>query len=155
VVGSVVCGLSDTLAPMVVGRVLQGLSSGVIALGISIMRDELPAERLGGATALMSASLGVGGALGLPAAALLAQRADRHVLFWTSAGLGALATVLVVALVPESAVRSGGRFDLVGAAGLSAGLVGLLLAISKGGDWGWTTGRTTVLFAVAAVVLVV
>ncbi|MFC5827518.1 MFS transporter, partial [Nonomuraea insulae] len=60
VAGSVICALSDTLAPMVAGRVLQGLALGVIALGISIMRDELPLERLGSATALMSASLGVG-----------------------------------------------------------------------------------------------
>jgi MFS family permease len=153
VVGSVVCGLSDALGPMVVGRTLQGLSSGVIALGISIMRDELPAERLGGATALMSASLGVGGALGLPAAALLAQYADWHVLFWTAAGLGAVAGVLVLTLVPESAVRTGGRFDMVGAAGLSGALVCLLLAISKGGDWGWGSGRVLGLFGAAVVVL--
>jgi MFS family permease len=73
VAGSVTAALSDTLAPMIVGRALQGLASGVIPLGISVMRDELPAERLGSATALMSASLGVGGALGLPAAALIAS----------------------------------------------------------------------------------
>lgn len=48
VAGSAVCALSDSLVPMVVGRTLQGLSAGVIALGISIMRDELPPERLGG-----------------------------------------------------------------------------------------------------------
>ncbi|MFG1705330.1 MFS transporter [Nonomuraea sp. M3C6] len=154
VAGSVVGGLSDTLGPMVVGRTLQGLAAGVIPLGISIMRDELPAERLGSATALMSASLGVGGALGLPAAALLAERADWHVLFWTAAGFGVLATVLVLTLVPESAVRSGGRFDLVGAAGLSAGLICLLLAISKAADWGWTSALTLGLFAASAVVLV-
>jgi MFS family permease len=52
-------------------------------------------------------------------------------------------------------VRSGGRFDVVGAIGLSAGLVSLLLAISKGGDWGWTSGATLGLFAAAAVVLAV
>lgn len=63
IVGSVVCGLSGSLPVIVVGRILQGLSSGVIALGISIMRDELPTDRLGSATSLMSASLGVGGAL--------------------------------------------------------------------------------------------
>ncbi|MCI2415916.1 MFS transporter [Saccharopolyspora sp. K220] len=154
VAGSAVCGLSSTLAPMVVGRALQGLAAGVIPLGISIMRDELPAERLGSATALMSASLGVGGALGLPAAAFLAERADWHVLFWTAAGLGALVAVLVLTLVPESEVRTGGRFDLVGAAGLSAGLICLLLAISKGADWGWTSARTELLFGASAVVLV-
>jgi EmrB/QacA subfamily drug resistance transporter len=155
VVGSVIAALSDSLAPMVTGRVLQGLAAGVIPLGISIMRDELPGERLGSAVALMSASLGVGGALGLPAAAFLAEHADWHMLFWTSGALGALATVLVLAFVPESDVTSPGRFDFVGAAGLSAGLFCLLLAISKGGDWGWGSARIAGLFGVAVVVLLV
>ncbi|MEU0193167.1 MFS transporter [Streptomyces afghaniensis] len=155
VAGSVTAALSDSLAPMVAGRALQGLASGVIPLGISIMRDELPAERLGSATALMSASLGVGGALGLPAAALIADNFDWHALFWASAGLGVVALVLVPALVPESAVRTGGRFDLVGGVGMAAGLVCLLLAISKGADWGWSSGTTLGLFAAAVVVLLV
>ena len=155
VAGSTVAALSNTLVPMIAGRALQGLAAGVIPLGISIMRDELPAERLGSATALMSASLGVGGALGLPAAAFLAENADWHVLFWTAAGLGVVVTALVLAFVPESNVRTGGRFDLVGAIGLSVALVCLLLAISKGADWGWGSGRTIGLFVVAVVVLLV
>ena len=155
IAGSVVSGASSTLAPMVVGRTLQGISLGVIPLGISIMRDELPAERLGAAVALMSASMGVGGALGLPAAAFIAQHADWHTLFWTAAGLGAVVAVLVLTFVPESAVRSGGRFDVPGAVGLSVGLLCLLLAISKGADWGWGSARTGGLFAAAVVVLLV
>lgn len=153
VVGSALCGLGDSLTPLIVGRTLQGLAAGVVPLGISIMRDELPAERLGSSMALMSASLGVGGALGLPIAALIAENTDWHVLFWTSAGLGAVAVALVLTLVPESEVRSGGRFDLVGAIGLSAALVCLLLAVSKGADWGWTDALTLGLFAAAVVVL--
>ena len=153
VIGSVVCALSDSLVPMVVGRTFQGLAAGVIPLGISIMRDELPAERLGSATAMMSASLGVGGALGLPAAAFLAERTDWHVLFWTAAGLGALVAVLVVTNVPESPVRAGGRFDFVGAVGLSAVLVALLLVISSGASWGWGSGLTLGLVAASVVVL--
>ncbi|MFD5268167.1 MFS transporter [Streptomyces sp. NPDC058335] len=153
VAGSVTAALSDTLAPMVVGRALQGLASGVIPLGISIMRDELPAERLGSATALMSGSLGVGGALGLPAAALIADHFDWHMLFWTSAALGVVTLVLVPAVVPESKVRTGGRFDLIGALGMAAGLVCLLLGVSKGADWGWTSGTIIALFAAAVAVL--
>src|SRR6266496_4370765 len=45
VAGSVVAALSNSLMPMVAGRVLQGLAAGVIPLGISIMRNELPAEK--------------------------------------------------------------------------------------------------------------
>ncbi|MFG2965577.1 MFS transporter [Streptomyces sp. NPDC048288] len=154
VCGSVVAALSDTLVPMIVGRALQGLAAAVVPLGISIMRDELPPERLAGSTALMSASLGVGGALGLPSAAFIADHFDWHVLFWTSAALGVVAFALVMLLVPESKVRSGGRFDAVGAVGLAVGLVSLLLAVSKGADWGWASGTTLGLFAVAVVVLV-
>jgi len=153
VAGSVTAALSDSLAPMIVGRALQGMAGGVIPLGISIMRDELPAERLGSATALMSASLGVGAALGLPAAALIADNYDWHVLFWSSAGMGAVALLLVLFVVPESKVRTGGRFDVVGGLGMAAGLVCLLLGISKGGDWGWDSGTTLGLFGAAVVVL--
>ncbi|MCD9876191.1 MFS transporter [Streptomyces guryensis] len=153
VAGSVTAALSDSLAPMIVGRVLQGMAGGVIPLGISIMRDELPAERLGSATALMSASLGVGAALGLPAAALIADHFDWHVLFWSSAGMGAVALLLVAFAVPESKVRTGGRFDVVGGLGMAVGLVCLLLGISKGGDWGWDSGTTLGLFGAAVAVL--
>jgi predicted MFS family arabinose efflux permease len=55
----------------------------------------------------MSASLGVGGALGLPAAAAIADNFDWHTLFWASGGAGALATGLVLVFVPESQVRTG------------------------------------------------
>ncbi|MEV4315009.1 MFS transporter [Actinocrispum sp. NPDC049592] len=154
IAGSVTAALASSLVPMIAGRVLQGLAVGVIPLGISIMRDELPAERLGAATAMMSSSLGVGGALGLPASAILIENTNWHMLFWTAAGLGVVVTALVLAFVPESNVRTGGRFDLVGAIGLSAALVCLLLAISKGADWGWTDGLTLGLFAATVVLLV-
>ena len=45
--------------------------------------------------------------------------------------------LLVRAIIPETPTRSGGGFDAVGAVGLSVGLVCLLLAVSKGGEWGW------------------
>ncbi|MBP2368049.1 MFS transporter [Pseudonocardia parietis] len=153
VTGSVIGALSQSLVPLVVGRALQGLAAGVVPLGISLMRDLLPAERLGSATALMSASLGVGGALGLPIAAFVAQAWDWHMLFWGAGALGALTVVLVVTVVPESPHRTGGRFDLVGAVALSIVLVCLFLAISKGGAWGWSSPTVLGLFGTTAVAL--
>lgn len=151
VAGSLVAALSSSLIPMVVGRALQGLAAGLIPLGISVMRDVLPPQKLAGAVAMMSASLGVGGALGLPIAALIAEYADWHVLFWASAALGVVAGALIVKIVPESPVRTGGSFDFVGAISLSTALVALLLAVSKGSDWGWTSGQTLSLLAIALV----
>ncbi|MEU1043301.1 MFS transporter [Streptomyces sp. NPDC005907] len=154
VVGSLVCGFTSDLLVMIAGRALQGFAMGAIPLGIGLMRDELPREKLGSAMALMSSSIGVGGGLALPLAALVAQHADWHALFFLSAGLGVASIVLTLAVVPESPMRAPGTFDVLGALGLSAGLVLFLLPITKGSDWGWTSGTTLGLFGAAAVVLV-
>ncbi|MER6009435.1 MFS transporter [Streptomyces bluensis] len=152
--GALVSAFTSTLLPMIVGRTLQGFAMGAIPLGIGLMRDMLPRERLGSAMALMSSSIGVGGGLALPAAALVAQHTDWHTLFYGAAGLGILSIALTLLAVPESPMRAEGRFDHLGALGLSTGLVLFLLPITKGSDWGWTSGITLGLFAASAVVLV-
>ncbi|MFE3543667.1 MFS transporter [Nocardia sp. NPDC059177] len=146
IVGSVICASFSTLLPEIVGRSLQGAAVGAIPLGISIMRDELPPEKVGGAMAVMSATLGVGGAIGMPFAAVIAQNTDWHMLFWTSAGLGIACAVLVFVFVPESPVRTPSKFDFGGAVGLSIALLTLLIAISKGADWGWASTSIIALF---------
>ncbi|MFE2086233.1 MFS transporter [Streptomyces sp. NPDC059460] len=154
VIGSLVCAFTEELVVMIVGRALQGFAMGAIPLGIGIMRDELPREKLGSAMALMSSSIGVGGGLALPGAALVAQHADWHTLFFGAAGLGVLSMALTVLVVPETSLRAPGRFDLPGALGLSLGLVCLLLPITKGSDWGWTSGTTLGLIAASLLILV-
>ncbi|MEV8624586.1 MFS transporter [Streptomyces sp. NPDC051079] len=154
VAGSVVCALAGSVAPMVVGRGLQGLGMGVVPLGISLLRDILPIEKLGSSIALMSASMGVGGALGLPFSAAVAEHASWRVLFWVAAGLSLLVGVLVWLVAPAGRIAPvAGRFDVLGALGLGGGLVALLLAVSKGSVWGWGSATTLGLFAAATVVL--
>ncbi|MFM9919838.1 MFS transporter [Lacisediminihabitans sp. H27-G8] len=153
--GSIISALSNTLIPMIVGREFQGVGLGVIALGISILRDVIHPRNLGGAVALVSATLGVGGAVGLPVAALIAQNFDYHYLFWLATALAIVAIVLVGSIVPVSTLRAGGRFDFLGAVGFGIGLVGILLAISKGGEWGWTSPTTLGLLIGGVVVLLV
>ncbi|NEA51818.1 MFS transporter, partial [Streptomyces sp. SID10815] len=153
VAGALVSAFTSALLPMIVGRTLQGFAMGAIPLGIGLMRDMLPREKLGSSMALMSSSIGVGGGLALPAAALVAQHTDWHALFYGAAGLGVLSIVLTLLTVPESPMRAEGSFDLLGALGLSAGLVLFLLPITKGSDWGWSSATTLGLFAAAAAVL--
>lgn len=155
ILGSVVCALSVELIPMVIGRGLQGLGSGLIPLGISLMHDLLPREKAGSAIALMSSSMGIGGALGLPLAAGIAQFASWRVLFWFTAVVALSVGVVIWKAIPAvtPAVRSGG-FDYFGALGLALGLVALLLAVSKGSEWGWGSVLTIGLFISAVIILV-
>jgi MFS family permease len=151
--GSIIGACSLTLPLAIIARALQGLGTALIPIGVSILRDELPREKIGSAIALMSATLGIGGAIGLPLSGLIYQSSDWHTLFWISAAMGAVGLVIVPLVVPESPMRSGGRFDFVGAGLLSVALTALLLAISKGSQWGWTSTSVLGLFSTAAVVL--
>ncbi|MEV5603312.1 MFS transporter [Streptomyces sp. NPDC052299] len=156
IAGSVVCALSSSVVPMIVGRGLQGMGMGMVPLGIALLRDVVPPEKMSSSIALVSASLGIGGALGLPIASAVAQYASWRVLFWGSAVLAAAICALIWALIPDvPAGAAGQRFDVPGALGLAAGLVCLLLAVSKGADWGWASTTTIGLFAAAVVILLV
>jgi len=153
--GSLVCALSADIGVLIVGRGLQGAALAVIPLGISILRDELPPERVIGAVALMSSTLGVGAAVGLPVAALIVQGAGWHTMFWACAAFAVCAIGCVFFIVPESGRRSAGHFDFLGALGLATMLTCLMLAINKGGDWGWASPRTLGLLAASVLIAVV
>lgn len=153
IIGSVVCALAGGVVQMVVGRGLQGIGMGMIPLGIALLRDILPAEKLSSSIALVSASMGIGGGIGLPVSAAVAQYTSWRFLFWGSAVLAGCVAVMIVVFVPDApAAAKGQRFDAVGALGLAAGLVSLLLFVSKGADWGW--GSATVLGLIATTVVV-
>ncbi|WP_255517911.1 MFS transporter [Kribbella sp. VKM Ac-2566] len=139
VIGSLLCASSSNLSVLIVGRAFQGAAVAVVPLGISILRDELPPRRVIPSIAIMSSTLGIGAAFGIPAATLVVEYANWHTMFWINLGLGVLDIVLVLLIVPESAIRTRGRFDILGAVGLSAFLVCLLLAVSKSSAWSTTT----------------
>lgn len=142
IAGSAIAALSPGIVGVIIGRTLQGAMVGVVPLGISILRDVLHEGRVDSAIALISATLGVGGALGMPVSAIITQYADWHLLFWMAAALGTVCFALVLWIVPVSVLRTAGRFDFLGAAGLTLGLVGILLAISRGDQWGWVSLAT-------------
>jgi MFS family permease len=155
VVASLICAVSDSLAPMLVGRALQGLAMGFIPVGISLMREITPPHLTGTAIAAMSATLGVGGAIGLPLSAFVAQNWNWHALFWVAAALAASVLASAWFLVPHVSDAAPGRFDAVGAVGLAIGLVTFLVGVSKATDWGWTDARTLGAMATGLVVLLV
>lgn len=140
--GSLICALGDSLIPLIIGRGVQGLAMGFIPVGMSLIREITPPRITSMAVAAMSATLGVGGAIGLPLAAWIVQTWDWHALFYVAAGLGVLVTVAVLVLVPRVNDAAGGRIDIPGAIGLAVGLSAFLIAVSKANDWGWTSGAT-------------
>ncbi|MFD5441827.1 MFS transporter [Streptomyces tendae] len=102
---------------------------------------------------LISGTLAVGAGLALVGAGLLTQgpAPDYHHVFWMASALCLVALGGVIAVVPPSRETTGGRIDWAGAATLAVTLVLLLLPVSQGSTWGWTSPWTLGLFAAAAV----
>src|SRR5690606_29354044 len=132
VVGSIIAAMSSSLAPFLVGRALQGMAMGYIPVAISMVREIAPPEQRAGAVAAVSATLGVGGALGLPLAAWIAQDYSWHALFWFSSVLAAVIFVATLVVVPAVHDEHPGKLDVVGVVGLAVGLVSALVGVSKG-----------------------
>ena len=133
--GSVVGAIFDTFAGFVVARSLQGAGLGVMALNVGVLRDVVSPERLSGAVVSVSASNGIGGALGLPLSAAVTQFLDPRALFALAAVLSLASAAAVLATVGWKDVPTRGRIDGIGAVLLAAGVTGVILALSQWPVW--------------------
>ena len=144
-VGSLVSALADSLVPMIVGRGRQGLGGGVFPLCFGVIRDEFPKNKVPTGIALLGAIAAIGSSIGLPLGGVLTDGPGYHSIFVVAAIMGVLATATTILFVPASPIRTPGRVDLVGAAILGIALAALLIAISRGADWGWDSTKTVAL----------
>lgn len=153
VIGSVMGALATSLTWLIVARVLQGFVSALIPLSIGVVRDTLPRNQLATGIGVLSATMGFGSGGGMILAGLASG--DFHLVFWITGGISLVAGTVVAFLVRDSAPPVKGRPDLLGAALLTAWLVALLLGVSEGGSWGWTSPGVLGLLGAAVVLAVV
>lgn len=152
--GSLLAATTTSLGLLLAARVLQGAAFGLFPLSIGIVRDELPGERVTGAMAVVSGTLGVGGGIGLVLTGLLTEgHGDYHRIFWLALAVGLAALLLTALVVPDRRPEARGTVDWLGAATLGLGLVLLLLPLSQGHSWGWASARTLGLLAASVVTL--
>ena len=134
-------------------RILSGAAGAVFPLSIGIIRDEFPPDRMKIGIGLLSAVFGIGGGFGLVLSGLIVDHLSWRWLFVVGAIGVAAALVMVHRFVPESPIRSTSRIDVPGAVLLSLVLATLLLGMSEGPSWGWTSAPVLGLFAASAVSL--
>jgi len=153
VVGSVLAALPANFAVLLIGRALQGVGLGLTPLGMAVARDHLPAHKAQAAVATLPITTVAGVGLGYPLTALIAQHLGFHAAFWTAAGACAVVFVCAALVIPASPTRLPRKLDTLGALLLSAGLGALLIAVSEGGQWGWTSTRLACAAAVSLAAL--
>jgi MFS family permease len=152
--GSILAATTTSLALLVVSRVLQAASYGLYPISIAILREELPEDRMGSAMSVLSGTLGFGGGTGLVVVGLLMNgQAGYHRVFWLTTAFTVVVIAIAILVVPARPRTSTGTIDWLGAFGLAAGLSAVLLAITQGHSWGWTSPTTLACAASGVVVL--
>jgi MFS family permease len=139
-----------SLPSLVFWRVLQGAGAAVFPLSFGIIRDEFPPEKVGLGIGTVSSVFGAGGGIGLVLSGVIIEHLTWHWLFIIGAVPVLASTVLLWRYVPESPVKTPTKPDYLGGAALSVALATLLIAISEGTEWGWTSLGVLGLLAASA-----
>lgn len=154
--GSALAAVTESFALLILGRVLQGAAFSLYPVAVSILRDEIPADRLVRAIALLSAMLGFGGGMGLVVTGLLMPPgAPYQRVFWLCALFAAAVIALVVAVVPSRPRRCAATVDWFGGFSLAVGLSAMLLTITEARGWGLLSPTTLVAGSVGVGALIV
>ncbi|MFM1722053.1 MFS transporter [Rhodococcus sp. PAM 2766] len=149
--GALIAAVAPTFPMLVLGWALTGLLSPCLFLVYALIRDVYPPRTVTMAVSVSTTGMGL---IAVPAPFFTGWIVDnfgfRGVFWFFVIGLSLLAALIRVT-TEESPIRLPGRIDLIGATLLGMGLAGLLLGISFGPDWGWTTPSTLVWLAVGLV----
>ncbi len=154
---SLLNGIAPNAATLVGGRALQGLGAALVspaALSIVMTTFAEGRERTK-ALGIWSSIAAGGGAVGLVLGGLLTDTLSWRWVFFINLPVGIAAVLAAIRYIPESrAEKRPDTADIGGAVSVTAGLLVLVFAIVKTGAYGWTSGRTLGLLALAVALLV-
>jgi EmrB/QacA subfamily drug resistance transporter len=149
VASCVLIALAPTGGFVVAGRMIQGAAgSTILACGMSLLSVASSGAGQMKAITLWGAASAAGAALGPVVGGVLVDSTGWQGLFWIDAAIAAACIPVTMASVGESRDEHRSRsIDVAGTVLIAVILVPLVLALSEGGDWGWTSAATLGCFA--------
>jgi EmrB/QacA subfamily drug resistance transporter len=152
---SALCGTATDLPTMVVYRILQAIPGGVIPVTcLTILYRMVPPDKVGAAMGLYGFGIVVAPGVGPAMGGYLVEYVDWRLIFYINVPIGILGAVAAVFILPDFSGASTRRFDAPGFLCVAAGLFALLLAVSEGQIWGWTSYPVLILLIVSLNLLV-
>ena len=155
---SMLCGLAQNEAWLILARGLQGLGAAFIspaALSIVTTTFREGPERTKAMGVWAAIAVG-GGAVGLLLGGILVETLSWPWIFFVNMPVGIATFAVSMRLVPESRDPSAHRsFDLVGAVAVTAGLISLVYGIVRTSESGWGSPEVLGFLGLSALLLTV
>jgi EmrB/QacA subfamily drug resistance transporter len=154
-VGSLLCGLAWSDESLIGARALQGLGAATITpSALSILTTTFTEGRERNvALGAWGAVGGFGAAAGVLLGGILTDLLSWEWIFFVNVPVGIAGLALAPVLLAESKDAHGQGHDVLGAVLVTSGLILLVLGITQGRQWEWTSTQTIGIFAIAAILL--
>lgn len=155
VVGSILCGLAQSMAMLVAARALQGIGGGGITVTASALIGEVvPLRERGRYQGILGAVFGVTTVIGPLLGGYFTDYLTWRWAFWVNVPISVIVIFVAAAAIPALTAASKPAVDYAGIAFIGLGAAGLTLATSWGGTlYAWGSPTIIGLFVGAAVAL--
>lgn len=142
-VASVACGLSPSLHVLIASRLLQGVgASFIMATGPALLTTTFPGKQRGRALGMLATATYSGLTVGPLAGGWVLDALTWPWIFYINVPAAVVVVALGLRFLPRGERRTDQPFDLLGSLTVLSGLPLLLIAVSRGVDWGWTSPAT-------------
>jgi DHA2 family multidrug resistance protein len=154
-VASILCGLAPAFSILIIGRILQGLTGGLLLpIGISQLFAAFPPGQRGLALGFFAIPVVAGPAFGPTLGGYIVTHSDWRLVFFINTPIGILATTLGLLLLIDHRENRPKKFDLNGAILSIVGFGTILYGLSRAAPDGWGSLKVVSLLSVGVVSLI-
>lgn len=151
---SICCALAWNVESLIAFRILQGAFTGMISpITMAIVYQVIPREKVAMAISFWAASSMLAPAIGPTYSGWLLDNVSWHWLFWLNVPIAAAGIILISIYIPYYRLNVPKKFDLIGFVTVIITSSTLLVALSHGNEWGWSSWQTLTLFITGIVFL--
>ena len=158
VLGSILCGLSNTMNQIIIFRGLQGIGAGIMmANAFTVIGDLFPPAVRGKYQGLMSAVFGLSSIIGPTLGGYVTDTLSWHWVFFINIPLGVVVILLFIFFFPNFRPDNlKHSIDYPGVVLLILTVVPMMLALSWGGvEYAWGSSQIIGMFIFSAVALAI
>ncbi|MGE5217070.1 MAG: MFS transporter [Chloroflexota bacterium] len=144
--------LSGSFAQLLSARAVMAVGLAMaLPMSTAILAASFPANRRGRVLGLFASAVAVGRMTGPAIGGFLLQWGGWPWIFWMNFIVGAAVTLAVVRIFRGAGQRRSETFDVWGSVALLVGYPALLLALTFGAKFGWTSAAVASAFTLAAI----
>jgi len=136
-----IAGFSPSIYFLLFARAVQGVGFAIVPLGLAIITDTFPRDKIAGAQGIISGTFAIGAAAGLILGSEVVQDLGWQYAFHSAFVLSIVLFLVVWRVIRKDAPRAKHKVDYLGALILMSGVTTLLIYATEGPSLGWLSGE--------------